>query len=251
MLRRRDGGLHDRGHDPERIRRSVSVVHERRHRAIRRIRRPMTFSNRPRTISATTIFNRSAASGARDEQSGVVSWQWSVVSCRRGGAVVSRRGGFTLIELLVVILIILIVSAVALAGGFAGALAPTGERGGASASRCARRCAGFGAQERDTERHPFAARPGVSAGFLTPTTGLDRPDPAAGGQPHHPDRSGARVFGRDAVVSRLRSITFNIALPADQRWRNLPVRPGQPRNDCQRSHGQGAGDLQFGNGNDS
>ena len=113
-----------------------------------------------------------------------------------------------------------------IAGCLAGAFAPTSERGGASASRRACGGAGFGAQERDTERHSFAARPCVSADLSRHRS--DRPDPAAGGQPHHPDRGGPRVFGGDAA-DRTFDHYFECYVPTDQRWRNLPVRRGQQR----------------------
>ncbi len=108
----------------------------------------------------------------------------------------SRRGGFTLIELLVVILIILLVSAVALPV----VLPAMAHREVSEAARILQ-AALVGARDSALQTQApsgirLIAGPGLPARLHGERS--DRPDAAAGGEPDHPDRSGAGVYRREA-----------------------------------------------------
>ena len=245
-VRRRDGGLHDDGHDPGRTGRSV--VHERvvgRPDASVELRPSASGPGRYQQPQPSGGQRRS---GARDDDSSrtnaVVNCQCvsgQVLTCaRRRWRVAAPRvhadraaggdldhparqcGG--------------------VAGGLAGALAPPGERGGPAASRCAGRAHGIRPSQNGT---PSGIRllPDPAFPLIYRLDQRARSTRPSRWRPTGSFRSKRRRSIRKGCCRSNTRATFtlNVPYPAINGGGNYPYRQRQHRSGRQRSHGQGAG----------
>ncbi len=227
----RADGLHERGHDPARIVGTISV-------------RSRTSSSGDPTHPSTydlqqaakdDISNHNLQAVSRDRGLGMINssrTQSSEAGTRAVGHGWRRlrvgRRGFTLIELLVVILIILLVSAVALPV----VLPALSHRQVSEAARLLQGALAGRGIRRSQNGTPSGIRllpdPAFPAGLSTPPTAQIDPTQPLAANRIIPDRSGARVLGRDAVGRRyLDRHHSECSLPADQRRRKLPDRHRQ------------------------